>query len=64
MKSFLSYLRRLPNHPGFGYATYFSLIGALAGLARGGGTSDVLVGLLMGSIFWPPVLLTNLDQPG
>ena len=63
MKSLLSYFRRLPHHPGFAYAAYFSMMGAIAGQVRGGGWPDVLVGLLMGSIFWPAVLLTNLDQP-
>jgi hypothetical protein len=52
------YFRKLKRHPGVPWAAFLSGAGALAGRdsARG-----VIVGTLVMSIYWIPVLLTNLE---
>jgi len=52
------YFRRLKHHPGVPWAAFFSGLGAWSGLhsARG-----VIVGTIVMSIFWIPVLITNLE---
>ena len=52
------YLRNLWRHPGLGYATFMTFVGAVAG--RRGSTHGVIIGALVGSIFWIPVLVTHL----
>jgi hypothetical protein len=54
-----NYFRKLKRHPGTSWAAFLSGVGALAGRdsARG-----VIVGTLVMSIYWIPVLLTNLES--
>ena len=46
----MSYLRRLPSHPGFSLAMIYSVTGFIAGGP---------IGALIMSVFWIPVLITN-----
>jgi hypothetical protein len=50
------YLRNLANHPGLGYASFFTLLGAMAGR---GSPRGMLAGSLIMSIFWIPVFITS-----
>ena len=58
-----AYFRRLPKHPGFNLALVFSLMGFVAGAtAHQGGTKRALVGALVMSVYWIPVLITNRSR--
>jgi hypothetical protein len=52
------YLHRLRHHPGVPWAAFFSGTGALAGRDSAGG---MVIGTLVMSIYWIPVLVTNLE---
>lgn len=52
------YLKDLSEHPGLGYATFMSLLGALAGFQRQETLRSAAVGALVMSIGWIPVLIT------
>jgi len=54
-----AYFRRLPSHPGFGIALIYSALGAVAGSR---GNRGAIVGALVTSIFWVPVLITNRSR--
>lgn len=49
------YLRNLRHHPGVPIATAMTLMGALAGK---GSPRGAIVGALVMSVFWIPVLIT------
>jgi hypothetical protein len=51
------YFRKLKRHPGTPWAAFLSGVGALAGRDSPRG---VIFGTLVMSIYWIPVLLTNL----
>jgi hypothetical protein len=53
------YLRNLSNHPGLGYASFFTMLGALAGFQRDGTLRSSVIGALVMSVFWIPVLITS-----
>jgi hypothetical protein len=52
------YFRRLKRHPGVPWAAFLSATGALAGRDS---VRGVIVGTLITSIYWIPVLITNLE---
>jgi hypothetical protein len=52
-----NYLRNLRRHPGLPYAALLTVFGAIAGAGRGNATGALVGGLIM-SIYWLPVLLT------
>lgn len=54
----VDYFRRLKRHPGTPWAAFLSLTGALAGRESPRGA---IVGTLVMSIYWIPVLITNLE---
>jgi hypothetical protein len=53
------YLRRLTSHPGTPWAAFLSLTGAIAGRES---ARSAIVGTLVMSVYWIPVLITNLDR--
>jgi hypothetical protein len=55
-----AYFRRLPSHPGFGIALIYSALGAVAGSR--GNARGAIVGAIVMSIFWIPVLITNRSR--
>jgi hypothetical protein len=52
------YFCRLKRHPGVPWAAFLSLQGALIGH---GSPRGAIAGALVMSIFWIPVLITNLE---
>ena len=52
------YFKNLRNHPGLGYARFYTLLGGIAGFQRDGTLKSAAVGALVMSIFWIPVLIT------
>lgn len=54
------YFRRLRKNQGVPWAAFFSGMGALNGLSYS--TKGVIVGTLIMSIFWIPVLLSNATE--
>ena len=60
-----TYWQRLRAHPGTGYATMFTLLGALSGAQRHDAslTTTIVGAAVMGIICWVPVLLTARTQP-
>jgi hypothetical protein len=55
----VNYFLRLKHHPGVPWAALLSGTGALAGRDSPRG---VVVGTLVMSIYWIPVLITNLEK--
>ena len=60
-----TYWQRLKAHPGTGYATMSTLLGALAGAQRQDASLTTIItgASVMGIICWVPVLLTARTQP-
>ena len=54
-----NYWQKLLQHPGTPWAAFLSAIGAFAGRNS---LQGVIVGTLVMSIFWIPVLITNLED--
>jgi hypothetical protein len=54
-----SYWQKLLRHPGTPWAAFLSVIGAFAGRNS---LQGVIVGTLVMSIYWIPVLITNLED--
>jgi hypothetical protein len=52
-----TYLNRLRRHPGLGYVALLTIFGVAAGAGRGNASGALVGGLIM-SVFWIPVLLT------
>lgn len=52
------YFKNLCRHPGLGYASFYTLLGAMAGSQRDGTLRSAAVGALVMSVFWIPVLIT------
>lgn len=52
------YFRRLKHHPGTPWAAFLSGTGALAGRDS---VRGVIIGTILMSIYWIPVLITNLE---
>lgn len=52
------YFRRLRRHPGVPWAAFFSLTGAFAGRDS---PRSVIIGTIVMSIYWIPVLITNME---
>ena len=58
-----AYIKGLSEHPGIGYATGYTLIGAIVGLQKDASLGSALRGALIMSVFWVPVLLTVRREP-
>ncbi len=50
----------LRDHPGVLMATFFTIVGAVAGVE--GGVVGSVIGALIMSVFWLPVLVTAYQQ--
>lgn len=50
------YLRNLRRHPGLGFATFLTFVGAVSSR---GSTRVAIINALFMSIFWIPILVTS-----
>jgi hypothetical protein len=48
----------LKTHPGVPFASIFTFLGAVAGFDRSGSVTGAVIGALIMSIYWFPVLIT------
>lgn len=59
MKKVFRYFSNLAQHPGTPWAAFLSGVGALAGRNSPRG---IIIGTLVMSIYWVPVLITNFEN--
>ena len=60
----MTYRQRLCRHPGLSYAIFFTALGAIAGIERGGLRGAIGGALLLALLVWPPVLITARKGEG